>query len=73
LEVCVVALFDPGPNVAGSADVNGRAVAVSELEGFEPDVKGEVGDVVAQLTPDVIPQFLERFGHGSATALRGGS
>jgi hypothetical protein len=72
LEVAIVSFADPGPDVAWRPHVESAPTDSRKLERLEPDVEGEVRDVFAQLATDVIPQVLELFGHGSATALRGG-
>src|SRR5262249_22490714 len=71
IEVLAMALLDPGTDVAGRADEQGVAGAGGELERLKPDVEGEVGDVLAKLATDFIPQVLQVLGHGLATPLRG--
>src|SRR5437763_3495604 len=71
--MAVESILDHVANVPEFPEEDHVPHAVCKLERLEPDVEGEVCDVLAQLAADVIPQVLERFGHGSATALRGSS
>src|SRR4051812_7949500 len=58
-------------DVLRRANVEDGAAPSGELKGVDPDVEGEVRDVVAELATDLIPGCLQVFlGHGCATALR---
>ncbi len=61
-----VAVTHPRADVLGSRDVEGVALYGRKLQGLEPDMELEVGDLLAQFCAHAVPDRLELFAHGQS-------